>query len=123
MPQVDEIVVNPTQDPNIVVYNTRFEMSSGPEVGCRGSAGELGAFGNLMLEISGVVQVHVHSYMLLITKAPLFSWDEIRPRVEIILKEFATSQRQLKDVYDGKTVAMGRIERRRTPSPRTFRKS
>lgn len=95
MPQVAEISVQPTSDPNMKAYHTRFEMSSGPEQGSRGNFDELGEFGRLFLKIKGIVQVHVCPYTLLVTKASLYEWPEIDPDVIKILRHFAISERQL----------------------------
>jgi hypothetical protein len=48
-----------------------------------------------MLGIRGVTQVHILPYALLVTKAPLFLWDEVDDKVTDILKGFARSQRLL----------------------------
>jgi hypothetical protein len=79
VPTVAEISVQPTQDPNVKAYHTRYE---------------LGEFGLLMLEIRGVTQVHVMPYLLLITKGQMFEWDEISPKVEDILKGFGRRNAQ-----------------------------
>ena len=93
MPTVAEVTVQPTDDPNIKAYHTRFEMSSGPESGTRGNEESLSDFGRLILEIRGVSQVRVTPYVLLVTKAMLFSWGEILPKVEDILRGFVQSQK------------------------------
>lgn len=123
MSSVAEISVQPTTDPNVKVYHTRFEMSSGPECGSRGNSEELGAFGNLVLAIPGIAQVHVCPYALMITKAPLFEWSEIDPLVEDLLKEFVISQRQIVDAYTNAvpTTRDDRVKGPRTPHSRTPR--
>jgi hypothetical protein len=98
MASVAEITVQLTNDPNVWVYHTRFELADKPETGVRGCSEEVGAFGNLILEIRGVVGVQVGPYILLVTKAPLFDWVEIDPSVQEILKTFARSQKQIEDV-------------------------
>lgn len=103
MTSVAEITVQQTNDPNVLVYHTRFELASAPEMGLRGCEEEVGAFGKLILEIRGVVQVHVGPYMLLVTKAPLFEWPEIDPSVQDILKSFAKSQRLMEDAHADST--------------------
>lgn len=95
MSSVVEIAVQSTSDPNSRAYHTRFELSSKPETGMRGCSEELGAFGNLVLEVRGVVQVCVGPYVLLVTKAPLFEWDEVDASIQEILKTFVISQRQI----------------------------
>ena len=118
-----EISVQPTNDPNVKVYHTRFELSSGPEVGARGCSDEMGAFGNLILEIRGIAQVHVGPYVLLVTKAPLFEWSEIDPSIQEILKTFAISQRQIEDAHANPAPPIvDRVPGHKTPSPRTIRK-
>jgi hypothetical protein len=92
-----DISVQNTTDPNVRGYHTRFGMVDAPESGSRGNSAELGAFGSLFLDIRGVAHVQVGPYILLITKAPLFSWQEIDPEVVKILKMAVTSQRQMQE--------------------------
>ena len=89
----EDITVQPTDNPNQRVYNLRYEMASAPEMGYRGNAPQLGPFGQLILEIDGVVQVAIGPYVLLVTKAPLFTWDEVHPQIEHLLAELVRSQR------------------------------
>jgi len=99
MTAVEDITVQPTENPNCRVYNTRYELSSVPERGYRGCPGELGAFGQLVLEVDGVVQVTIGPYVLVIDKAPLFSWEDVEGYkdseggVLFLLSEFVRSQR------------------------------
>ena len=119
MASVAEITVQLTNDPNVWVYHTRFELASGLESGVRGCSEEVGAFGKLILEIGGVVQVNLGPYMLLVTKAPLFKWPEIDPIIQEILKTFAISQRQIKDAHAESPFAdVGRVQRRESPDSR-----
>ena len=106
MPTLVGVAVQNTNDPNVRAYHTRFEMSPTPECGARGSAQELGEFGALFLEIVGVAQVQVSPYILLVTKAPLYAWDEIDPGVVAILKMAEISQRQLMEAVEGATPAV-----------------
>ena len=89
----EDVTIQPTSDPNQRVYNVRFEMASSPQQGYRGNCPELGPFGQLVLAIEGVVQVAIGPYVLLVTKAPLFSWNEVEPGVVHLLSEFVRSQR------------------------------
>ena len=119
MASMAEITVQLTNDPNAWVYHTRFELASGFESGARGCSEEMGAFGKLILEIRGVVQVHLGPYMLLVTKAPLFTWPEIDPSIKEILKTFAISQRQIEDMHAEPPFAdVGRVQRRESPDSR-----
>lgn len=119
MASVAEITVQLTNDPNVWVYHTRFELVSAPEVGLRGCVEEVGAFGRLILEIRGVVQVNVGPYMLLVTKAPLFAWPEIDPSIQAILKTFAMSQRQIEDAHAESPFAnIDRVEGRESSDSR-----
>ena len=119
MPSAAEVLVQPTDDPNIRAYHTRFEMTGGQEHGVRGCSEELSEFGKLIMKISGIVMVHLCPYVLLVAKAPLFEWEEVHPEIEKILKEFVISQRQIADAYANPAppVAIARVSRRRTPSP------
>lgn len=98
MPTAVDITTQHTQDPNTKVYHTRYELTDKSESGMRGDDAELSEMGRLFLGIRGVVQVQMSTYVLLITKAPLFDWGEVEPAVGIILNLFVTSQRQLGDV-------------------------
>ena len=97
MTSVAEVLVQPTNDPNAMVYHTRFELSSESEMGMRGCLNDVGEFGSLILKIRGIVQVFVNPYLLLVVKSPAFNWVEIDPNVQDILKMFAISQRQIED--------------------------
>lgn len=89
-----------TENPNVKVYHTRFEMCSGPESGTRGDCDKLGPFGQIVLLISGVVKVDVCPYILVVTKATLYDWQEISPVVDQILSDFSKSQKQLAQVAE-----------------------
>ena len=115
MSALAEISVQPTEDPNMKAYHTRFEMSSGPEEGTRGNSPDLGEFGNLILSTRGVIQVRVCPYILLVTKAPLFEWKEIDPEIEQILKHFAFSQRQLSEANVEQVKQLPRIKEHGRP--------
>ena len=104
MSSIVDISVQHTTDPNVKVYNTRVELTGKPEVGFRGCADEVGAFANLVLEIDGVTQVQLGSYVLIVTKAPLYSWDEVQPKVRGLLETFVISQRQLAAAYAETTI-------------------
>ncbi len=97
MPLIAEILGQNTTDPNVKVYHTRCQLSEGREIGIRGEAAELGELGQIFLRIRGITQIQVFPYILMITKAELFQWDEISPGVEKILGELVKSQRQLDD--------------------------
>ena len=92
---VANVTLEMTNDPNIRVYHTRFELCSTFEEGSRGSSGELSEFSNLMLEIRGVAHVRLLPYVLMIFKAPLFDWTEVEPKVIDLLSSFAKSQEEL----------------------------
>ena len=122
MAAMAEISVQPTNDPNVKAYHTRFSLSDGPEVGTRGCSDDVGAFGNLILEIRGIAQVHVGPYVLLVTKAPLFEWAEIDPSIQEILKTFAISQKQIEDAHANPAPPIvDRVPGRRPLSPRAIR--
>ncbi len=129
MSSTAEVTVQPTNDPNVQAYHTRFEMSSGPESGTRGNSEEMGAFGNLILDIKGIAQLHICPYIMLVTKGPLFEWSEIEPEIKKILASFAISQRQLQDVFADNNpkdpvpdLGVG-VPKTRVASPRAIRKS
>lgn len=95
---MENVSVQVTSDPNTRAFNTTFEMVEKPESAVRGQENRLSEFGRLFLVIKGVVQVQVGTYLLLVTKAPLFDWELIQPQVKDILNTFARSQEQLRDV-------------------------
>lgn len=120
---IAEISVQSTSDPNAKVYHTRFELSSGPESGIRGASAEVGEFGNLVLDIRGVVQVAVCPYVMLVTKAPLFEWGEIDPRVEDLLRGFAVSQHLLEEDFGEQISGGPGVEGHPPPDPRIARQA
>lgn len=93
MATVAEITVQPTNDPNVKAYHSRFEMCEAPQAAAKGDAEGLDEFAKLFFGVRGVSRVTMSPYVLLITKAQLFEWEEISPGVEGILKDFVRSQR------------------------------
>lgn len=91
-----DLIVQNTVDPECRAVHTTYEMSEGPEEGCRGGTEGLGEFGRLFLEIRGVVHVRVFPYLILVTKAPLFRWQDVLPHVEKIVVDFVESQKLLR---------------------------
>jgi hypothetical protein len=94
---VADITAQLTDDPNRMVFHTRFEMSTGYEEGARGNSSSLSEFGKLFLEIRGVAHVQVIPYTLVVSKAQLYDWTELTPQVEDILRHFVLSQRQMQE--------------------------
>jgi len=90
---VEDITIQPTENPDCRVYNTRYELCSAPERGCRGEPSELGEFGCLVLDFRGVVSVTLLPYMMIVIKAPLFHWEEVEPKILELLSDFVRSQR------------------------------
>lgn len=95
------IAIQPTENPNIKAYHTRFEMCESLESGDRFNQDSLGEIGRMILKIRGVVQVHVTPYALQAQKAQLFNWDEISPQIEDLLTNFTKSQVGLQEFLDG----------------------
>ena len=100
MGAVTDILSQGTQDPDTRVYHVKFQINDGElQCGVRGEDNdELGEFGALVLAVRGVVHVHVSTYSLMVTKAPLFNWGEISPSIEELLANMVTCQRMLEDV-------------------------
>lgn len=92
-----EISVQNTDHPDKVVYHTKFEMVSDNTNAIRGGCEGLDGLPAMIMEIRGVTKVSAFPYMLAITRAPMFDWSDIRPRVEEILRMFANSQKQLEE--------------------------
>lgn len=120
---IADVSIQSTQDPNTKAYHTRFELAEAVESGVRGDSTGLGEFGNMILEMRGVVQVQVSSYLILVTKAPLFNWEEIENSVTDLLKIFAISMRQLENVPLPTFGPVDRVEPARPASPRVRRKA
>ena len=95
MSQTVDVAVQPTNDPNTKAYHCRHILAPSMEEGARGNFDGLGSLGQMFLDIPGVVHVTLGPYLCLVTKAALFEWKEVEPRVEEILREFAISQRLL----------------------------
>lgn len=127
MPAAVEITIQGTPDPNTKAYHTRFELSEINQSGIRGSydaepdranTAELGEFGKLILSMKGVVMVQIGTYVLLVTKAPLFEWSEVDPEIQSILKMFAVSLRQLNEVELPTAGSSDPVERHKSPGAR-----
>lgn len=99
MSPTTDILAQATQDPDTRVYHVKFQLADAEaQCGIRGEDNpELCEFGKLVLAIGGVVHVHVSNYSLMVSKAPLFWWDQISPQVEELLALMVTSQRMLED--------------------------
>jgi len=95
MPELAELTTQPTNDPNMKAYHTRHVIASVAESGRRGTAEITSEFGSLLLNIDGVIQYHICPYVILITKANLFTWEEVEPKVNDLLVSYILSQRQL----------------------------
>jgi hypothetical protein len=81
--------------PDVIVYHTRFRMSTGMEIGSKIDPRKLNDFGRLLCAIPGVINVQVCVYQLVISKAPLFAWNEICPAIDGLLANFSVSQTQM----------------------------
>lgn len=93
MQNLEKVIMQLTQQPCMRLYNVRYELTdSAAEDGCRGSIENLGEFGHLVMEIRGIEVVRIQPYRIFISKAALFSWDEIEPSVIKLLESFNLSQ-------------------------------
>ena len=96
MDQTAEVIVQATDEPDMRVYNVRYELTeAAAEDGCRGRIDGLGAFGKLLVGIRGVEVVRVQPYRFFISKAVMFEWSEIDPHVMSIVETLVASQRML----------------------------
>ena len=107
-----DICAQGTGDPDMKAYHTRYEMSEKEEKGARGYEDGLGEFGRLFLCIRGIAAVSVYPYVILVTKAPLFTWEEVTPAVESILKDFIKSQKMLEKHLNAPKIPEGSQEPR-----------
>ena len=96
-PPINPSVVKRVDDtcPDVIVYHTRFQMSTGMENGSKIDLRKLSDFGRMICAIPGIINVHVCVYQMVLTKAPLFSWQEICPCVDGLLANFSVSQTQM----------------------------
>jgi hypothetical protein len=97
MPATTEsIILQVTEDPNLRIFNVRAELTEKKvEDGCIGDPSDLGAFGRLILGIRGIEVVRVQTYRIFVSKAVMFSWDEIQPKVVDVLTCFVKSNEML----------------------------
>ena len=93
------VVAGPTSDPNCRVYHTRFEISTEGLQGSRGdpSKSTLSALGSMVLRMDGIIHVVEQNYMLMVMKAPLFSWDEVEPPIVNLLLGVSDSNESLRN--------------------------
>ena len=89
------VISQPTNDKDILVYHLRFEATSVAEAAARGAYEGDNDLMMMLLALPGVAAINLTPYMIIVTKAALFSWEEIAPPLEEILKIFHASQVQL----------------------------
>lgn len=83
------VLMQETDQPEMRVYNVRHELTEhAHEDGCRNGADKLGAFGKLLVSIPGIEVVRVQPYRFIISKAVMFDWSEIEPKVTELLENF-----------------------------------
>lgn len=114
-----DISVQNTDHPDKVVYHTKFEMVSENVTAIRGDCADVGGLPEIILAIRGVTKVTAYPYMLAITRAPMFDWNDIRPGIEDILKMFASSQKQLEGAVDGSGSEPGEVAQSKTRQVQT----
>jgi Scaffold protein Nfu/NifU N terminal len=122
-----DISVQNTDHPDKVVYHTKFELVSENVTAIRGDSANVGGLPEIILAVRGVTKVAAYPYMLAITRAPMFDWNDIRPSIEEILVMFASSQKQLEGAVNGLGSKPAEVAQSKTgqvqASPRTSRKS
>lgn len=77
-----------SSDPEQRTYFSREELSNRIEFAERGDGEEHGAFLTALLEIPGLAFGSVRPYVIVIVKAPPFSWEEIEPSILRLLTAF-----------------------------------
>jgi hypothetical protein len=87
----------PTEDPNVRVYNAAFTLVDVTEHAVRGIGSvvpdqELSEFTKLILAVDGVQQADIAPYAMMITKAALFDWAPIHDGISAILAGVAASR-------------------------------
>ena len=94
------VLIQPTDDPDMRVYHVRDELTeSKSEDGCKGFEDELGAFGKLILGIRGVEVVRIQPYRFFVSKASMYSFEEIEPAICSLISSFVRSQELLKEDF------------------------
>lgn len=97
----EEVIVQTTEEPCMRVYNVKYELTEkAAEDGCRGRVDELGSFGQLLCQIRGIEVVRVQPYRFFVSKAVMFSWDEIQPHILDLLQSLTASQKLLVENLD-----------------------
>ena len=67
-------------------FDTRAELTDARSGGCRRNGLNQSGLSEVLFGIPGIRALHVEPYTLRIYKAECFTWDEIVPRVEEIIK-------------------------------------
>lgn len=81
------------------MYNVRQQLTDQPhEDGIRNGSDEMGAFGKLLLSIPGIELVRVQPYRFIVSKAVMFDWSEIEPKVIELVSHFEQHAKLLESV-------------------------
>lgn len=87
-----------TPDPNTRAYFSREVLTTKDEGASRGGPHRpRSPFLATALEIPGVAVATVTPYALIISKAPMFSWEEIEPSLLRLLSAFNTGEGRLEE--------------------------
>lgn len=94
MNAIVEIASMPTDTPHAKVWATRHEIIVGKT--CEAAfknvdSEDTSLLAQAILQIRGVESVQLYPYNVVVTKAMLFSWNEIDDQIERLLKEHVIS--------------------------------
>jgi len=81
------IQICPVED--VRVYHVRQQLTESSQMWFREHTEGINGIAELILKIPGVASVFVFSYSVQISKAKLYRWDEIEPRILEGLEPFA----------------------------------
>jgi hypothetical protein len=86
-----QILAQPTHDPDTRVYHVKDRIT---DIRIAAAAGDsdVSDLAQIFLDIDGVSGVRIDPYLVLISKAPLYEWDEVEGRVLDILKTHSTTR-------------------------------
>ncbi|HVM77020.1 MAG TPA: hypothetical protein VMU07_02615 [Candidatus Paceibacterota bacterium] len=83
------------------VYGLRFAVTDAKEEGKK-----VHPFYLVLNRVRGITEVSPHDYELTITKAPMFSWDEMLPQILKALQDTIAGKRKLVEVGEPKQAAV-----------------
>jgi len=88
------MIVQETDKPEMRVYNVRHELTNqAHEDGHKNCTDDVGLFGKLLLDIPGIEVIRIQPYRFFISKAVMYEWSEIEPKIVSLIQSYEQHMR------------------------------